>query len=131
MHLSRITCFAVELLRATGQSTPVDPHDVVGADALPERYTRIIVDTLVSRGLLRRVDKRSVVLWEPASEITLLDVIEAVEGPIAPWASGGSETLQAALSAAVDHMTRSLAATTIADLTCAIGSMGSSAPTSA
>ncbi|MEA3407568.1 MAG: Rrf2 family transcriptional regulator [Chloroflexota bacterium] len=58
--------------------------DIASAEALPPSYLAKIFQSLVKEGILRshRGAKGGFSLDRPAEEITLLEVIEAIDGPI-------------------------------------------------
>jgi Rrf2 family protein len=87
MKLSRTVGYA---LRATLMLAQNDPHNPVPCSRLaaqgnmPERFLLQILRSLVTHGILqstRGVDG-GYKLGRPAGEISLLDIIEAVEGPL-------------------------------------------------
>lgn len=64
----------------------VTKKEILEKDAIPESYLENLLTTLRSRGLLRT--KRGVgggyALTRAPSQITLLELVEALEGPLAP-----------------------------------------------
>lgn len=86
MKLSRTVAYAV---RATLQlaekksSAPVPCSELASEGQMPERFLLQILRNLVTHGILRstRGVDGGYSLVRPASEISLLDVIEAIEGP--------------------------------------------------
>ena len=69
-----------------GESAPVALGAVAEAETLPLSYLEHLVAKLREAGLVRSVRGAhgGYRLAKPASEITMLDVVEALEGPIAP-----------------------------------------------
>lgn len=89
MKLSRTVTYAVQ---ATLQLAAAEPGRSIPCSRLaqegqmPERFLLQILRTLVNRGILRSargVDGGYRLQREPA-EISLLEVIEAIEGPLSP-----------------------------------------------
>ena len=81
----------VELGRRAGdadpdESLPVSLGSVAEAETLPLSYLEHLVAKLREAGLVRSVRGAhgGYRLAKPAAEITMLDVVEALEGPIAP-----------------------------------------------
>ena len=81
----------VELGRRSGgtdpdASLPVSLGSVAEAETLPLSYLEHLVAKLREAGLVRSVRgaRGGYRLAKPGSEITMLDVVEALEGPIAP-----------------------------------------------
>jgi len=81
----------VELGRRAGDSTPEAAEPVAlaalaEAETLPLAYLEHLVAKLRQAGLVNSVRgaRGGYRLSRPASEITMLDVVEALEGPIAP-----------------------------------------------
>ncbi len=68
-----------------GGGQPVALHDVAARQNLPKMYLSQLTAPLKRGGLIKSIwgNRGGYVLNRPASEITLLDIIEAVEGPIA------------------------------------------------
>ena len=68
-----------------GHGEPVALRDVAARQNLPKMYLSQLMAPLKSAGLIKSFwgNRGGYVLNRPASEITLLDIIEAVEGPIA------------------------------------------------
>jgi Rrf2 family protein len=92
---------------------------------MPERFLLQILRDLVSHGILAsaRGVEGGYMLERPADRISLLDVIEAVDGPMAstlPSSDGLSaqskSKLVEALSGATDSTRRELAGVTLADV---------------
>jgi Rrf2 family protein len=68
-----------------GHGEPVALRDVAARQNLPKMYLSQLMAPLKRAGLIKSFwgNRGGYVLNRPASEITLLDIIEAVEGPIA------------------------------------------------
>ena len=94
MKLSRSVAYALQatmLLAELPVKGPVPCSRLAVAGELPERFLLQILRSLVTHGILestRGVDG-GYALRRPPSEISLLDVIEAVEGPIEPTKAAG------------------------------------------
>ena len=88
MKLSRTVSYALQAtmqLAQEGKSGPVPCSHIASEGDLPERFLLQILRTLVTHGILRstRGVDGGYSLVRPANEISILDVIEAVEGPMA------------------------------------------------
>jgi Rrf2 family protein len=94
MKLSRTVAYAVQatLQLAQGASKSPVPCSVLAArGGMPERFLLQILRSLVNHGILlstRGVDG-GYTLERSAESITLLDLIEAVEGPLSPVLPNG------------------------------------------
>lgn len=112
-----------------GASTPVSVRDIAGRTGLPQPYLEQILLALKGAGLVR--SKRGVgggyVLARDPSDITLGDIVSAVDGPItlgdfgAPHTDGacdheGQCVLLAVWGATAEHMRRHLDALRLDDL---------------
>src|SRR4026208_1884644 len=92
MKFSRTVSYAVQ---AVLQLSQLDPHTPVPCSRLasegkmPERFLLQILRNLVTHGILRstRGVEGGYALTRPPEQISLLDVIEAIEGP---FGLGGS-----------------------------------------
>jgi Rrf2 family protein len=87
MKLSRASSYAlhaVEYLAARGQDTLVASHHIARARGIPEGFLQKLLGPLVSAGVLQSVKgpNGGYRLARPPSKITLLEVVEAVDGPI-------------------------------------------------
>jgi Rrf2 family protein len=93
MKLTRASSYALhalEYMAESGQDKPVASHLIARDRHIPERFLVKVLKPLVSARVLRSVKgpHGGYRLAKPASKITVLEVIEAVEGPIsgqAPW----------------------------------------------
>ncbi len=87
MQLSRTVEYALHATLQLARSTsgePVSSSKLAAVGVMPERFLLQVLRLLVTHGLLRStrgVDGGYMLARDP-SEITLLDVIEAVEGPM-------------------------------------------------
>jgi len=87
MKLSRTVEYAVQAMLQLAQhdkGTPVPCSKLAASGQMPERFLLQILRNLVTHGILsstRGVDG-GYVLERPVEEITLLDVIEAIDGPL-------------------------------------------------
>jgi len=87
MKLTRASSYALHamaFLSAQKQNNPVASHLVAQARGIPERFLLKVLKPLVSARILLSVKgpNGGYRLAKPASEITMLDVVEAVDGPI-------------------------------------------------
>src|SRR5947209_2830425 len=87
MKLSRASSYAlhaVEYMAARGEDGPVASHHIAEARGIPERFLLKVLKPLVSARLLYSVKgpNGGYRLARPASKISLLEVVEAVDGPI-------------------------------------------------
>lgn len=75
----------VELARRDGQG-PVSLSEIAAADQLPLAYLEHLVARLRRAGLVesRRGARGGYLLARPASDVTMAEVVEALEGTIAP-----------------------------------------------
>lgn len=86
MKLSRTVAYAVRAtlqLAKTASSEPVPCSQLAANGQMPERFLLQILRNLVTHGILRstRGVDGGYSLVRPAAEISLLEVIEAIEGP--------------------------------------------------
>jgi Rrf2 family protein len=126
MKLSRASYYAVAALvyLARHDDQAVASHDIARAEALPERFLLKVLHPLVRAGVLNSLKGPSggYRLARPAKVITLLNVIEAVDGPITAVIEVMDDTsvlarrLQRALELAAADNRRCLARVTVANL---------------
>ena len=129
MKMSRTVAYALQatlqLAHLDGEPTPIPCSRLAAKGRMPERFLLQVLRNLVRHGILqsaRGVDGGYSLGRSPA-DISLLDVIEAVDGPMAsllPVHEGlpdGSRTkLESALRNVTDLTRRELRAVTLADL---------------
>jgi Rrf2 family protein len=87
MKLSRASSYALHALvhmAQKGQDRPVASHHIAQARGIPERFLLKVLKPLVSARVLLSVKgpNGGYRLAKPAAKITVLEVVEAVEGPI-------------------------------------------------
>ena len=100
MKLSRTVSYAVQAVLQLAQLDPLTPvpcSRLASEGKMPERFLLQILRNLVTHGILRstRGVDGGYALLRPANEITLLDLVEAIEGPLES-AESASEVLPAA-----------------------------------
>jgi Rrf2 family protein len=114
MKLSRTLSYAVQAtlqLAQLSEQGPVPSSRLAADGQLPERFLLQILRNLVTHGILhstRGVDG-GYALVRPADKISLLEVIEAVEGPFASVLETGeglTEGAQCKLSEALGQITQ-------------------------
>jgi Rrf2 family transcriptional regulator, cysteine metabolism repressor len=128
MKLSRTVAYALQATLQLARSTTGSPTPCsrLAADGkMPERFLLQILRNLVAHGILestRGVDGGYMLGRGPA-EISLLEIIEAIDGPLTtalPLADGLPSPSKARLEAALDEITttarKNLAAVKLADL---------------
>lgn len=128
MKLSRTVTYALKatlLLAQNASSAPVPCSRLASEGGMPERFLLQILRSLVTHGILkstRGVDGGYVLLKE-AGQVSLLDIIEAMEGPltndvlVGEWLPFVSRTKLSNVLAQVTESTQEiLASVSIADL---------------
>jgi Rrf2 family protein len=96
VKLSRSTQYAIVALSKLShdpQSPPLSCHDICADAGMPERFVLQVMRSLVNAGLVKatRGCEGGYRLAKSPTAISTLDIIEAVEGPIAPekpWVTG-------------------------------------------
>jgi Rrf2 family protein len=115
MKLSRTVAYALQAtlqLAQSGNHRPVPCSHLAAEGKMPERFLLQILRNLVAHGILcstRGVDG-GYTLDRIPEDISLLEIIEAIEGPITPIipASGGlSASSKAKLEGALSNITES------------------------
>jgi Rrf2 family protein len=87
MRLTRSSLYALQALAhlaAAGPDRRVAAHDIARSRGIPEHFIRKLLRPLVSAPLVRSLQGPGggFRLAKPAARITLLEVVEAVEGPL-------------------------------------------------
>ena len=87
MRLKCASLYALQALAhlaAAGPDRRVASHDIARARGIPERFILKVLRPLVSSQLVRSLKgpHGGYRLTRPAARITLLEVVEAVEGPV-------------------------------------------------
>jgi len=118
MRLSRTVEYALHATLQLAQaktSAPVPCSQLAAAGSMPERFLLQVLRSLVNHGILNST--RGVVggyaLGRAAAEISLLDLIEAIEGPLVTVTRESQSlppTAVAALRDALDKATNALRA---------------------
>jgi Rrf2 family protein len=111
MKLSRASSYALAYLAHLAREKPDKPvpsHEVARELDLPERFLLKVLTPLVSMGILRSVKgpNGGYSLARPPKDITLLEVIEAVDGQLrseAPPVSKEGAALDKRLQAVCDE----------------------------
>jgi Rrf2 family protein len=96
MKLSRTVAYAVRAtlqLAQYAQGTPVPCSKLASEGHMPERFLLQILRNLVTHGILRstRGVEGGYALTRPPEQISLLEVIEAIEGPIGTNGNGADD----------------------------------------
>lgn len=128
MKLSRTVAYALQAalqLAQTESGVPVPCSRLAAEGKMPERFLLQILRNLVAHGILSstRGVEGGYTLDRPAEEISLLELIEAIDGPMnatLPVNEGLDPTsklkLETAMSAVTARARRELAAIKLADL---------------
>ena len=129
MKLSRTVAYAVRatlLLAQANSGAPVPCSRLASEGRMPERFLLQILRNLVTHGILRsaRGVDGGYSLDRKREDISLLDLIEAIDGPLIAMLpdpdEGASATSEARLREALDHVNtsvrRQLQAVRISDL---------------
>ncbi|HKI33718.1 MAG TPA: Rrf2 family transcriptional regulator [Gemmataceae bacterium] len=129
MKLTRASSYALAALAYLAREKPDAPvasHDLAKADGTPERFLLKVLKPLVDSGVLRSLKgpNGGYRLARLAKDVTLLEVVEAVDGPIrgaAPDVGQGKEAafdkrLQAVCDEVAAVVRERLAKVTLAEL---------------
>lgn len=129
MKLTRAASYAVHALvymASQKQSTPIASHKIAEERGIPERFLLKVLKPLVTLRLLQSIKgpHGGYRLAKKPNEITLLEVLEATDGPIRGQLSfGGDETdgalnkrLDAICSQAADEVRKQLGKVKLSDL---------------
>jgi Rrf2 family protein len=83
-HASSYALHAVTFLAAQKENAPVASHQIAKARGIPERFLLKVLKPLVSARVLASVKgpNGGYRLARPANDVTMLDVVEAVDGPL-------------------------------------------------
>jgi Rrf2 family protein len=86
---------AMELAAAADEDQPVKKHEIVASQKIPPKFLENILSELRNAGLVesQRGSDGGYWLTRPAEEITVADVMRAVEGPLASVRSTRPEDL--------------------------------------
>src|SRR6266404_500182 len=87
MRLTRASSYALHALTNMARQkpgTPVASHKIAQEHGIPERFLLKVLHPLVSAGILSSLKgpHGGYRLARPTSDITLLEVVEAVDGPV-------------------------------------------------
>ncbi len=129
MKLTRASSYAIyAMVHIAGYkpNVPLASHEIAQAHNIPERFLLKVLKPLVSAGLLHSVKgpRGGYRLARSASQISMLDVVEAVEGPIRGLTSFHSEAgsnglekrLDSVCAQAAEHTRRQLQSVRLSQL---------------
>src|SRR3989441_11146750 len=109
MKLTRASSYAIHALvymAALKKNRPVASHHIAKARGIPERFLLKVLKPLVSARILLSIKgpNGGYRLAKAPNEITLLDVLEAVDGPIRGQASFARDETDGALNKRLDNI---------------------------
>ena|SRR5437660_1418065 len=115
MKLTRASSYAIHALvfmAAQKQNRPVASHHIAKARGIPERFLLKVLKPLVSARLLHSIKgpNGGYRLARAPSEITVLEILEAVDGPIRGQPSFSSEEGNGSLNKRLDRICSQAAA---------------------
>jgi Rrf2 family protein len=128
MKLTRASSYALHALAymaAKGEDRPVASHHIAADRGIPERFLLKVLKPLVSAQVLRSVKgpHGGYRLAKPAAKVTLLEVVEAVDGPVrgqaAPIGEGRNSLdpqLEAICNQAAEQVRRHMGKVRLTDL---------------
>ncbi len=128
MKLTRASSYALHAMAhmaALGEDKPVASHHIAHARGIPELFLLKILKPLVSARILLSVKgpNGGYRLAKPPAKITMLEIVEAVDGPIrgtAPLSDGAKNGLDSKLEAictqAAEQVRRQLGKVHLSDL---------------
>jgi Rrf2 family protein len=109
MKLTRASSYAlhaVVYMAAQKEDKPIASHLIAQARGIPERFLLKVLKPLVSAQVLLSIKgpNGGYRLARPASDITMLEVLEAVDGPIRGQAPFSREDPHSPLNRKLDHI---------------------------
>jgi Rrf2 family protein len=129
MRLTRASSYAIHALAYMAlqkHNRPIPSHLVAQARGIPERFLLKVLKPLVSARVLLSIKgpNGGYRLARPPNKVSLLEIVEAIDGPVrgvAPLSEDGSETalnrkLEDICRQAADQVRRQLEKVTLADL---------------
>jgi Rrf2 family protein len=129
MKLSRTVAYALQATLQLAQAqtgSPVPCSQLAATGHMPERFLLQVLRSLVTHGILQstRGVEGGYTLERKPEDITLLEVIEAIDGPMGSNSAPSNESLpsetmqrlQGVMRELNDNMRRDLAAIKLADL---------------
>ncbi len=129
MKLSRTVAYALQATLQLAQAktgSPVPCSQLAASGHMPERFLLQVLRSLVTHGILQstRGVEGGYTLERRPEDITLLEVIEAIDGPMGAAVSSTNESLpsetlqrlQGVMRQLNDNMRRDLSAIKLADL---------------
>ena len=128
MKLSRTVFYALQAtlqLAEEGSQAPVPCSRLATRGKMPERFLLQVLRNLVAHGILRsaRGVDGGYALERPADAISLLELVEAIDGPLVPILPSGDgmpkecrSKLEESLSTVTTHTREELAEIKVADL---------------
>jgi Rrf2 family protein len=117
MKLTRASSYALHAvvhMAAQKKNDPIASHTIAHARGIPDRFLLKVLKPLVSAQVLTSVKgpNGGYRLARPANEITMLEVLEAVDGPIRGNAPGGISEKDHHLRRRLDEICNQSAETT-------------------
>ena len=105
-HASGYALAALAHMAAQAPGQPLSSHHIAEARGIPERFLLKVLKPLVSAQILHSIKgpNGGYRLAKPASEITMLDVVEAVDGPIRGAAPVNSDNPDSLLNRKLDKV---------------------------
>lgn len=124
MKMSRTLSYAVQALlelSELGDNQPVSCRQLAEMGGMPKRFLLQILRALVTKGILRstRGVEGGYTLARSASEISLLEIVEAIDGPVSlelPGLTDGNPEVSAALGGVNSAVRESLAKVRLSQL---------------
>jgi Rrf2 family protein len=114
MKLSRASSYAlhaVAFMAAQKRDQPIASHHIAKARGIPERFLVKVLKPLVSAQILLSIKgpNGGYRLGRPATDVTMLEVVEAVDGPIRGSAPMNHENPSDFLNKRLSQLTNQLA----------------------
>ncbi len=128
MKLTRASSYALHAvahMAAVGEDRPLASHHIAQARGIPDRFLLKVLKPLVSAQILRSVKgpNGGYRLAKPAAKITMLEIIEAVDGriqghttPVGEGKDGLDRQLETICAQAADQERKQLAKVRMSDL---------------
>jgi Rrf2 family protein len=114
MRLTRASSYAlhaVAYMAAQKQNRPVPSHVIAQARGIPERFLLKVLKPLVSARVLHSVKgpNGGYRLARPANQVSMLEVVEAVDGPIRGQAPLSQDESDSALNRKLENICKQIA----------------------